>query len=469
MKYRKKAAILLSGCILAASLTGCGETATTISVQSVSMICGFTGLTQSQFFSGLVCNGNEESISKDSDRKVASVAVKVGDYVEEGQVLFTYDAESAKNSLEKAELELEEMQNSLAAKEKEKEELEADKEKAASSEQLDYTLKIQEMDTDIREANYNIALKEKEIQKLEDSTKDLDVKAPFAGMIVTAGTADSSSSSTDYDSDDYSYDYSYDSDSSDSSTFIKIVETNNYRIKGTFNETNVNDLYTGMEMIIYSRVDETETWRGTISEINLKSTESSSSDEYSYYSYGSSDEMTTSSKYSFYISLESLDGLMIGQHVYMAEYQGEDAGDEEIRLDSSFINGEEGNYWIWAEAADGTLEKRSVTAGDYDEYDDTWLITDGLTAEDYICPNSSDCEEGLTCIENNNSAFGSGEDTDDYETGEYGDDEYLDEEYLDEEYLDEEYLDDENYDEEYYDDEFVDEEFVDEEFEEEYY
>ena len=38
--------------------------------------------------------------------------------------------------------------------------------------------------------------------------------------------------------------------------------------------------------------------------------------------------------------------------------------------------------WVWAQNVKGKLEKRSLTLGDYDAEMDTYVVTDGLTADD---------------------------------------------------------------------------------------
>ena len=433
--------IIIISAALAAVLTACGtKKNTSVSVQSVAMICGFTEIIQSQQFSGIVSTGKEQSVTKDADRKVSEVYVKVGDQVKEGDKLFTYDSEQTQNSLERARLELEEMKNAQESKKNEKAQLEAAQKKASQSAQIDYILKIQEVETDIRENDYNMALKEREIARLEDSMKNLDVKAPISGRIEKAGTADAVKGGGTAFGDNDDGNYGSDDSSGDSdSAFIKIVENDNFRIKGTINEQNIQDLSSGMDMIIYSRVDETQTWRGTVNDIDMKNPEKDNNE--GYYYGGGNDEMTSTSKYPFYVTIDSLDGLMIGQHVYMRADTGEYDDESVIRLDASFINDADGDPWIWAEDSSGLLEKRSVTIESYDDFDNTWEVTGGIDSEDYIAPSSSSYEAGMPCIENNSKAFetqDNGNEAVDYED-DYG---FEDEEYV---YDGEGYYEDEDF------------------------
>ena len=94
------------------------------------------------------------------------------------------------------------------------------------------------------------------------------------------------------------------------------------------------------------------------------------------------------------MELESTEGLLLGQHVYMQMDAGEDeiAG---ISISSAFVAFEEdGSTYIWAENR-GKLEKRPVTLGEYNMMNDTYQILEGLTEEDYIAfPDYELCHEG---------------------------------------------------------------------------
>ncbi|MBQ6376909.1 MAG: efflux RND transporter periplasmic adaptor subunit [Lachnospiraceae bacterium] len=405
MKFRSLSTVAV--CILTGVLVGCGSTSSSaVNVQSVEMTVSMCGNTQEQVFTGIVSTGNEANIKKDSNKSVAKVNVKKGDLVKAGDVLFTYDAEQAKNSLEKAKLELEEQKNTLTSKEEEKAQLEADKKKAGQNEQLDYTIKIQEADTDIRETKYNIGLKEKEIESLEKSTQNLDVTAPFDGRIELAGVADAPSAGTTFsggDEEDGGLDNLDVDDEGTGETFIRLVETDNYRVKGTINETNIDQIHADMTMIIHSRTDDTQTWTGVVSTIERKTPNTKTTDD-SFGEETENDEMGTTSSYPFYVKIDSLEGLMIGQHVYMTEDKGDLFAEGEIRLPSNFINDADADPFVWAEN-NGQLEKRTVELGDYDESTDTYTVLDGLTMEDYIAEGSDSYEAGMAAVRNDRDAF----------------------------------------------------------------
>ena len=144
---RRGLVLLLLAAAVCGMISGCGSSEQQeVAVQSVAMLCGLKDDMQKQTFAGIVSTGNEANVKKDSSKKVATVYVKKGDIVKQGDKLFTYDAEQAQNSLDKAKLELEEQKSLLTSKQEEKASYEKDKKKAKESELLEYNLKIAEAD-----------------------------------------------------------------------------------------------------------------------------------------------------------------------------------------------------------------------------------------------------------------------------------------------------------------------------------
>ena len=182
----KKMALLLAALLLLSSLTGCGKSSKgEASVESVSMICGLSGVGQVDRFAGVVSAQGETKIAKDENRQVTSVAVKAGDEVKKGQTLFTYDQTQAQLDLEKAQLELDQMKSTLSAKQEEKARLERDKSNVSPDQQLQYDLEIREATAAILEQQYNISLKEKEVQRLTDSVGKGEITSPVDGRVQT--------------------------------------------------------------------------------------------------------------------------------------------------------------------------------------------------------------------------------------------------------------------------------------------
>lgn len=391
----KKISLLLAAVLLVGLLAGCGNTAAEgeAPVQSVSMICGLESAGLVDRFAGLVSPRSETEIKKDEKKVLGDILVKEGDDVKAGQILFTYDSQAAELDLEKAQLELEQLKNTVTAKESQKAQLEKDKAKAGASEQLSYSLEIQEADTAIREANYNAALKEKEIQKLQDGMNNLEVTSPVDGRIQSLNV-----------------DGGHDNRGNEL-PFMSIMETGVYRVKGLVNEANVGTVSEGMNVIVRSRVDNSVTWTGVIDKIDWENPQKNTND---YYDSGNSDEMTSSNKYPFYVELNSDDGLLLGQHVYIEPDYGQDAVEDAntIRLPACYINDVDGSAWVWAQNDKGLLEKRSLTLGEHDEDMDTYVVESGLTAEDYIAFPDDTLKAGMTCVLYDENAFNDGANSD---------------------------------------------------------
>lgn len=357
------------------------------SVQSVSMICGIgsTGLVDR--FAGVVSPQSETTIKKDEEQTVSKVKVKAGDPVKKDQVLFVYDMEQTQLNLEKAELELEQLNSSLEMQKKEKASLEKERSSASKDQKLSYTLEIQEAETAILEADYNISTKKKEIQKLKETLKNLEVKSPVKGQVQTInedGATDNMGNPLPY---------------------MTIVETGSYRVKGYVNETNAQALTEGVPVLLKSRVDDS-VWHGTIDTIDWENPEQSGNNNI-YYGPEISDSTTTSSKYPFYVKLDSDEGLLLGQHVYIEPDYGQDeeTDSNQIQLPSIYLTDTDSSAWVWAQNEKGLLEKRSVTIGEYNAEMDTYPVEDGLTADDYIAFPDESLQEGMTCVTYDDSSF----------------------------------------------------------------
>ena len=70
-------------------------------------------------------------------------------------------------------------------------------------------------------------------------------------------------------------------------------------------------------------------------------------------------------RYPFYVELDSTDGLILGQHVYLEMLTEGDGTSSGLPLSSAFICFEDdGSAYVWAEKK-GKLEKRSITPVSY--------------------------------------------------------------------------------------------------------
>ena len=108
----------------------------------------------------------------------------------------------------------------------------------------------------------------------------------------------------------------------------------------------------------------------------------------------------TASKYPFYIELESADGLILGQHVYIELDNGQEQVKEGLWLYGSYIIQDEEKPYVWAANDKHQLEKRYIELGAYDEAMDEYEILSGLTADDYITWPMPGLYEGVTTVTN---------------------------------------------------------------------
>lgn len=351
--------LLLSGC-------GSGTTNQTVYVQSVGDILGYeTTATQ---FSGAVESSKAQKIEKDDDKTVDEIKVQQGDSVKKGQVLFSYNKDSLKISVDSAKLEIESIQNKISSYQQQITQLKKDKKAAGKSEQLSYNLQIQEAQLDLTSEQYNLKKKQKELDDLQKDLQNADVVAEADGVVQSISS---------------------DNSSDGSSTFMTILQTGAYKIKGKVSELEVGELEEGAEVTIHSRIDDKQTWTGKISQVDTNGAVSDS-DENSMNSDQNADN--TASKYTFYVVPDTQDGMMIGQHVYIT--LGKQETDKGIWLNADYVVRDGDTAYVWLANTNGVLEKRTVTIGRHNEEANTYEITNGLTLDDYLAFPTDDCKEG---------------------------------------------------------------------------
>ena len=380
----KKAAFLLALVMLLGLLPGCGQAEGEASVQSVSMICGLGSVGLADRFGGIVSPLGETKIKKDDSLTVDTIKVKVGDTVAVGDVLFTYDLSELQRNLEQAQLELEQQQNQLENKESEKKDLEEQRDQTYDdAARREYTLQIREANLDILTYKANIASKKKDIEKVQNNLKNASVKSEVAGEVQAINENGGSDNN------------------GNPLPFMTIVETGGFRVKGYVNENNAAALREGTEVIIRSRVSD-QTWKGSVDTVDWNNPVQ----QQSYYD----SDTNLSSKYPFYVALDTSDGLLLGQHVYIEPDYGQDAEQDAsaINLPSYFINDPDGKPWVWAQSSKGTLEKRDLKLGEYNADTDTYPVLEGLTAEDYIAYPDESLKAGMACVTYDDATFDPG-------------------------------------------------------------
>ena len=368
----KKLLALICALGLTTSLAACGSD-TAVYVQSVEALASMGGIAPGDRFAGLVVSENVTEITKDSEKTIEELKVREGDDVNVGQELFSYDTEELQLTLDKQRLEQEQLAATIESYTNQIAALEKEMKWVTASEKLEFTIEIQTMQVDLKEAELNLKTKEAEVKKSEDLLANATVVSPVKGRVQSI-----SESGTD--------------NYGNALPYITIQQAGSYRVKGTLGELQRGGLIEGNRLKIVSRTNEEDCWAGTVTLVDYENP--SQGNNYDMYYGTSADEMTASSKYPFYVELDNTEGLILGQHVYL-ELESEEEKSAAVSISSAFFCFEEdGSTYVWAENR-GKLEKRTVTLGEYNPMRDTYEVTEGLTVEDYIAfPDAELCAEG---------------------------------------------------------------------------
>ena len=349
-----------------------GNSADKVYVESVASLISANSGAQNRY-SGVVEPQETWEVNKNVEKTVKEVFVAEGDAVEAGTPLFEYDTETLESELAQAELELEGMKNEITNYQGQIKQLTEEKNTAPEDEKFNYTTQIQSLQNSIKQTEYNMESKKIEMQKKQESIDNATVTSEIAGVVKSIN---------ENGMDEYG----------NSAAYMTILATGDYRIKGTVSEQNVWSITEGQNVIIRSRIDEEQTWSGTIAKVDMENQETGNN-----YYYGDSSAQT-SSKYPFYITLDSTEGLILGQHVYVEMDEGQSVEKEGIWLFEGYIGMDEEEPYVWAANKKDRLEKRKVELGEYDEELGEYEIKSGLSEDDYIAYPMEGLYEGVSTV-----------------------------------------------------------------------
>lgn len=368
----------------------------TVFVDSVGMITGISSTGRSSRFSGVVEAQRTVGVEVANGMKVKDTFVAVGQEVNVGTKLFSYDTDEAQDSITQLEIDIENYEIEIESTNATIAQYEKERAKVSDSEKRAYTTSILTAQNSIRRAEYNIKSKQAELESLKKQIANSVVTSELQGVVkkINKNNSGSSDGSSDLSGLDSSSD-------ENANAYITIMATGEYRIKGLINEQNMAELQVGSDVIVYSRVDESLTWKGTVDSIDTDNAQTSQSN---VYYYGSSDNsMSNSSSYPFYVDLEDSSGLMLGQHVYVEPDNGQSQERGGLWLDAYYLLTDENGQvtpYVWAANDKDRLEKREVTLGEFDADLGQYEILEGLTADDYITIPYEGLQEGLGVIRN---------------------------------------------------------------------
>ncbi len=352
-----------------------------VAVQSVAVLTGAGNMEQNRF-SGVVISQKTIKLQKQENRTIKKVYVEVGQAVKTGDKLFEYDTDDISTKIEQANLEVEKMQNAITNSKKQIETINAEKNANPGGDHASYNIEIQTLQNEIKQTEYNIKSKKTEITALKKSLQNVIITSEIDGIVQSIQDSGNP--------DDNNPSFSGNSDSQDNS-YMSIMQTGQYRVKGIVNEQNMFSISAGDKVLIHSRVDENITWTGVIENIDTSNPETGNNNGYVMMG---DDDSKKSSRYPFYINLDSMEGLMMGQHVFIEKDIGQENQKEGLWLSNYYIVEENGEHFVWVANAKDKLEKRKIEVGQKDEELGEYQISSGLTTNDYIAIPQENLTEG---------------------------------------------------------------------------
>lgn len=378
MNKKKVGIIMAMIVVMATTMGGCTgkSSADKVYVESVASLNSANSGAQNRY-SGVVEPQEVWEVNKNPEKTVKELFVAEGDEVEEGTPLFEYDTDTLKAELAQAELDLEGMRNEITNYQSQIRQLNEEKNTAPEEEKFNYTVQVQSLQNSIKQTEYNIESKKIEMNKKQEAIDNATVTSQMAGVVKAVNESGMD-------------------DMGNSAAYITVLATGDYRVKGLISEQSVWSITEGQTVIIRSRIDEEQTWSGTISKVDTENQESNNNGN-GYVSSGS-DSGQTASKYPFYIDLDSTEGLILGQHVYIEMDEGQVAAKEGIWLFEGYIETEEDASYVWVANNRERLERRKVELGDYDENLGEYEIKSGLSEEDYIAYPMPGLYEGVSTV-----------------------------------------------------------------------
>ena len=363
-------------------LSGCGEKVY-VPVVRVDSLTG-AALAADQF-AGVVVSDSSVTVASEAGKTVSELLVKEGEKVAEGQKLFSYDSDELELTLDKKELDLDRLEAEIKEIKEQIKEVEKELKKAKDDTKTQLNIQLRQLETELTQSTYDQEDLKTEISYTKKMLKNIHIKSPVEGTVRTINP-----------------------DNPDE--YIIIQQSGAYRVKGLLNEMSMSmGLMEGSNVEIVSRLDPNMIWTGVVSAVDYENAEQNSYD--SMY-YGNTNGMTNSSSYPFYVTLDSTDGLLLGQHVYirmaMPELDPEAVFVPQNYLMDVLYSNETGvtTAAVWAVGPEGRLEKRTVTLGEFDMTTGAYQVLDGLDFSDYIAdPANPNCKEGAEISINGQTGY----------------------------------------------------------------
>lgn len=330
-----------------------------IPVQSVAQLTGYAEeLEIRPHYLGILASQEPEEILLDTGRQVARFSVAEGGNVTAGAEVALYDTGEQLLEIEQLELEIRQSKLSVESSQVQIQTLQKQKKGATAEQKQEYDLQIRNEQAKIDQEKYNQSLKEKQIQALEELIAGSQVLAPCTGVVTEIQEEEGR---------------------------IVIVPEGTYALTFSVSEQEVEGISAGQKLQV---TDRRGRWESP-AEVQYVETDRSQDQEET----GGQEKV---SQYLVHASLKEEEACFAGQHVYVQlEEDTEEAGQgTEILLPEGYLQDPETSAWVWAVNQEGTLEKRKVTLGDYNDRKSAYVIEEGLAMTDYLAWPAEYLREG---------------------------------------------------------------------------
>lgn len=368
---KKPVKMLAAALALMLALSGCGSDDTIVPVVRVSMLTKAGSAADS--YAGVVISENAVQIQRDTQQTIAELYVSEGEEVWEGQKLFSYDSDELNLTLDRHELDLDRLEQEITAKKKQISDVEKELKTATGDTKTQLNIQLRQLQTELTQSEYDKEDLESEIKYTRQMLRNVDVKSPISGTVRKIDES--------------------------SSAYITIQQAGAYQVQGQINELNLNaGIAAGTAVTVVSRLDPDRVWSGTVTLVDYNNVSTNSYDTL----YGNADTLSSSTSYPFYIALDSTEGLLLGQHVYIRLAGLNDTSTGRILMPESYLMDisydEEtliASANVWCPDEEGRLVKQPVVLGEYMPDTGCYVILQGLTLEGYVAdPTNPDCKEG---------------------------------------------------------------------------
>ena len=355
------------------------RTAEPVGVMSVGLLTGLEESTAPKY-PGIIEPQDTVEVKKDASKTLESVLVEAGDSVSVGEALFSYNTDEMNIELRQIALDIENSQSKIADLQNQIKDLEQKLSKAnAESDKASYTLQINDAALSVKNEEYQISVKRMDEQSLQEDINNSQVLSEYNGTVKEVNLSDQPDSF------------------GNPKPFISIQLSGDYRAVGSISELNVGFIYEGQRVIIRARTDTDLMWQGTVEKIDYENAlESNNNNGFFYDSSVESNNQAT--KYPFYIALDSYEGLILGQHIYIEPIPDSDSIREGLWLPAFYILHDKDEPYVWVRGEKETLVQRAVILGPYDSEGDMYQIISGLTVADYIAFPDEEYKAGAPTV-----------------------------------------------------------------------